>query len=111
MQSEEYESLLGKTIGELRKRPKELRTMNQTRGEMLRIPISDEGRHVTLRSSRGKMYVNIGDYSKDTVTGEWTAGFRRKGINLTLEQWRSLMDASDKIEEATRNERDKKLIE
>lgn len=53
-------------------------------------------RRVTVRSFKGKVYVDIREfYLKD---GDWLPG--KKGIALSPEQWNSLLEKSDDIGKA-----------
>ena len=65
--------------------------------ERLRVPLRAD-RHVVVQSFRDKVYVNIREFYRHDVTKKWLPG--KKGINLTLEDWNALMEASSKIDEA-----------
>ena len=65
--------------------------------ETLRVPLRAD-RHVVVQSFRDKVYVNIREFYKHDVTKKWLPG--KKGINMTMEDWNALMEASTKIDEA-----------
>ena len=98
---------LGKDIRAWRKRralykrphPMEQRPIKPACIETFRVPISEgKDRQVVVRSFKGKIYVNIKDFSRHPVTQKWIPG--KKGIDLSLEQWEALKDASQKIDGA-----------
>ena len=55
-------------------------------------------RHVVVQCFRDRVYVNIREFYRHDVTKKWQPG--KKGINLTLEDWNTLVEASSKIDEA-----------
>ena len=65
--------------------------------ERLRKPLRSD-RHVVVQSFRDRVYVNIREFYRHDVTKKWLPG--KKSINLTLEDWDALMEASSKIDEA-----------
>ena len=65
--------------------------------QTLRVPLRAD-RHVVVQSFRDKVYVNIREFYLHDVTKKWLPG--KKGINLTLEDWNALMEASSKVDEA-----------
>ena len=65
--------------------------------ETLRVPLRAD-RHVVVQSFRDKVYVNIREFYRHDVTKKWLPG--KKGINLTMEDWNALAEASTKIDEA-----------
>ena len=65
--------------------------------ETLRVPLRAD-RHVVVQSFRDRVYVNIREFYRHDVTKKWLPG--KKGINLTMEDWNALMEASSKIDEA-----------
>ena len=68
--------------------------------ETLRVPLRAD-RHVVVQSFRDKVYVNVREFYRHDVTKKWLPG--KKGINLTLEDWNALTDASSKIDEAVQD--------
>ena len=68
--------------------------------ETLRVPLRGD-RHVVVQAFRDKVYVNIREFYRFEGTKKWLPG--KKGINLTLEDWNALMEASTKIDEAAQN--------
>ena len=65
--------------------------------ETLRLPLHAD-HHVVVQSFRDKVYVNIREFYLHEGTKKWLPG--KKGINLTLEDWNVLMEASTRIDEA-----------
>ena len=65
--------------------------------ETLRVPLRAD-RHVVVQSFRDRVNVNIREFYRHDVTKKWLNG--KKGINLTVEDWNALMEASSKINEA-----------
>ena len=65
--------------------------------ETMRVPLRAD-RHVVVQSFRDKVYVNIREFYRHDVTKKWLPG--KKGINLTMEDWNALAEASTKIDEA-----------
>ena len=65
--------------------------------ERLRVPLRAD-RHVVVQCFRDRVYVNIREFYRHDVTKKWLLG--KKGINLSLEDWNALVEASSKIDEA-----------
>ncbi len=65
--------------------------------EMLRVPLRED-RHVVVQTFRDKAYVNIREFYRDNDDQKWLPG--KKGINLTLDDWNALKEASAKIDSA-----------
>lgn len=59
-----------------------------------------KNRRITVRSFKGKVYVDIREfYLKD---GDMAPG--KKGISLTPEQWKLLMEKSGEVDEAIKEQ-------
>ena len=63
--------------------------------QMLRVPLRED-RHVVVQTFRDNVYVNIREYYRDDGDQKWLPG--KKGINLTLDDWNALKEASAKID-------------
>jgi len=57
-------------------------------------------RYVKVREFKGKVYVDIREYYND-ASGDMKPG--KKGISLSVEQWNTLKENMDNIDEALKN--------
>ena len=60
--------------------------------------LGQKPQHFRLRTRVNFLLLNIREFYRHDVTKKWLPG--KKGINLTLEDWNALMEASTKIDEA-----------